>query len=517
MDLDSSVRVVKRYRVDSYGDVFVEIVESVDGMLRYVVREPPLEGIANKILSKAIEKIMSDTKLLTSFTQSLDIEEATRIAKQVVERVAKRVAGFRKRVDSSVIDSVVYYVVRDFVGYGPLDPLMRDPFIEDITCDGVAIPVHVFHSEFEWLETNIVFPDSESLERVVRKLAYRCGKEPTVAQPIVEGTLRPEGYRVHIVLDVVSRRGHTFTIRKFRATPFTVAELIARRTLDPGVAAILWMAAENKQGIVIFGPTGSGKTTLLNAVAMLLPSEMKIVTAEDTPEIVLPFHDNWVALVTRLAQDSYVQSVTLQAQVESAMRQRPDVLILGEIRSREAYSYFQAVSTGHGGITTIHAESIESLIRRLVSPPMNVPKSLVATNRLYVHILRMVIGGNVVRKVMAVYEVVDYDPMRDVMTIRTLARWDRERDRWLFAPENSSLFKAIAELLAVSYRDVLEDFRRRAYVLLWAAKRGLDVVSLHALVRRYRRDPEGVYREVVKEIGSEYEIEVMDREEIKTL
>jgi len=129
----------------------------------------------------------------------------------------------------------------------------------------------------------------------------------------------------------------------------------------------------------------------------------------------------------------------------------------------------------------------------------------------------MVIGGNVVRKVMAVYEVVDYDPMRDVMTIRTLARWDRERDRWLFALENSSLFKAIAELLAVSYRDVLEDFRRRAYVLLWAAKRGLDVVSLHALVRRYRRDPEGVYREVVKEIGSEYEIEVMDREEIKTL
>ncbi|MEM4505985.1 MAG: type II/IV secretion system ATPase subunit, partial [Ignisphaera sp.] len=358
-----------------YGDnVIVSIVELSDGKLLYIVKEPLLDDVGKKFRERVYRFITNDVEIIKKISSFTSFDEGYDFVKDLVQKLCKKFIG---KCSDSVISSIVYYVLRDFIGYGEVDPLIRDPNIEDVTCDGHDRPIYVFHNKYEWLETNKVL-SREELEKVIRRLTYRAGKEASVAQPIVEGILNPEGYRIHVVLDVVSMSGHSFTIRKFRETPYTILELINNGTLSPGVAALLWIAAENKQGMIFYGPTGSGKTTLMNAVAMLLPPELKIVTAEDTPEIRLPFHDNWVSMVTRLSSDAYVQSVTLQAQVESAMRQRPDILILGEIRSREAYSFFQAVSTGHGGLTTIHAENVESLVRRLVAPPMSVPKALVA-------------------------------------------------------------------------------------------------------------------------------------------
>ncbi len=511
------IEVVEEYRVSLEGLVIVRIVSSLEGKYRYVVVEPSLSENASKLLREVVYEIESDVGLLRDFSEYLSLEDAFPVALDVVRRVGKKYIK-EGLVGEDDIRGVAYYIVRDFVGYGQLDPLLRDPSIEDITCDGVAVPIHVFHRDYEWIETNIVFSSVEALEKVVRKLAYRAGLEATIAKPIVEGVIKPEGYRVHIVLDTVSRRGHSFTVRKFRATPITIVELINRRTLDPGVAALLWLAVENKQGMIIYGPTGSGKTTLLNAIAMLLPPEMKIVTAEDTPEIMLPFHDNWVSMITRLSTDPYVQDVTLQAQVESAMRQRPDVLALGEIRSREAYSFFQAVSTGHGGLTTIHAESIDALIRRLVAPPMNVPKSLVSTTRLFIQILRIIAPKEgVIRRVSYIHETDSYDPRRDMIKIRTLVRWERAKEEWKIYIANSSTIRAIAELLVLDYDDVIHDLYRRATVLWWAAKRNLDLSSLHVLIREYRRDPDKVYKTAREEMGGPYPIKVLEREETREL
>ncbi|NPA97689.1 MAG: type II/IV secretion system ATPase subunit [Crenarchaeota archaeon] len=456
-----------------------------------------------------MNRIMGDVKLLSHFSKLTGVDEGIEEAIELLKPMAKK--KLKKGVISEdELYAVAYYISRDLVGYGKIDPLLRDPHIEDITCDGVAIPIYVFHNEYEWLETNIVFTSVEELERVIRKLAHRAGVEPTFAQPIVEGVIRPEGYRLHVVLDVVSRRGHSFTIRRFREVPFTMVELIQRRMLDPALAAFLWLVAENRQGIVIYGPTGAGKTTLLNAIAMLLPPEVKIVTAEDTPEISLPFHDNWVAMTTRLSTDPYVQSVSLQAQVESALRQRPDVLILGEIRSREAYSFFQAVSTGHGGLTTVHAESVEALIRRLSSPPMSVPKSLIATARLFVGVLRLALPSGVTRRVVYVHEVEGYDPRRDSIKIKLEARWFRNEDLWKMDLKTSTSIEAIASLNALNYNDVVEDLIKRSTILWWAAMKGLDIVALHTLVRRYRRNPDEVYKKVLSEVEKPYEAIQLD-------
>lgn len=399
------------------------------------------------------------------------------------------------------IEAIAYRIARDFVGYGRIDPLIRDRFVEDISCNGVREPVYVFHSDYEWLETNIIFNDPGELERVVSKLALRCGQEISIAKPVVEGVIKPEGYRVNIVLDVVSRRGHSFTIRKFRAEPFTIVELVRKKTLNPLVAAYLWMAIDYKQGVVIYGPTGSGKTTLMNALALLLPPEYKIVSAEDTPEVMLPFHDNWMAMVTRLSSDPNVQSVTLQAQVEAALRQRPDVLILGEIRSREAYSFFQAVATGHGGLTTVHAEDTETLINRLAAPPMNVPKSVIAAVKCFVFIARLSTPQGFVRKVIRVDEGVGYDPERDRVLLKTIIKWDRREDDWYMTSRDSALLKAVTELSGLGYEEVFEDLVKRATVVNWAAQKGFDIVMFHTIVRRYSRDPDGVFKQAVKEAG----------------
>ncbi|MEM1643882.1 MAG: type II/IV secretion system ATPase subunit [Desulfurococcaceae archaeon] len=512
-----STRVVSSYSLSQY--VTITIVEGIDGKMRYIVYEPVLNDLSKRILAESINRVYSDTKLLKSFSHASkanDFSYALSLARLVTENVAKsRLSAFKKMlkapmhsglITESELSKVAYYIARDLAGYGPIDPLLRDPRIEDVTCNGVGIPIYVFHNEYEWLETNIAMPNEESMERVIRKLSYRTGREPSVAQPIVEGVLNPEGYRVHIVLDTVSRRGHSFTIRKFREKPFTIIELINRGTIDPCVSALLWLAVDNKLGVIFYGPTGSGKTTLMNAISMLLPSEIKIVSVEDTPEVNLPFHDNWVPMTTRLSYDSAVQSVTLQVQVESALRQRPDVLILGEIRSREAYAFFQAVSTGHGGLTTIHSESVESLIERLIAPPMSVPKSLLPIAKLLVNVVRLATPKGVLRKVMYVHELEGYSPATDSLTTKILVKWYREVDEWRINVRNNSLFKAIAELNAVSYGDVVNELVRRATVLAYAAKKEFDIASLHVLIRRYRREPEKVFEEAVEYLKKPYEV-----------
>lgn len=496
------VRIVDRYNIVA-PYCYVTIVESVDGRLHYIVTEPTLSPQEVELLKKFKDFIMRNLRYASVFTQIKTTSEGLDDAYKVVESVAK---DLRVKLSEDTLRKFSYYISRDFFGYGILDPVIRDPNIEDITCNGIEVPVHVFHRLYEWLTTNIVFNDPTELDSVVRKLAFRASQEPSYARPIVEGVIKPEGYRVNIVLDVVAKRGHSFTIRKFRAEPFTIVDLIRLRTLDPVVGAYLWLAVDSKQSLIVYGPTGSGKTTLLNAVAMLLPPELKIVSAEDTHEITLPLHDNWVYMVTRLSRDEAVDSITLQTQVEAALRQRPDIIILGEIRSREAYSFFQAISTGHGGLSTIHAEDIESLIRRLISPPMNVPKLMIALVRAFVHIERLVMAGRVVRKVVEIHESLGYDPRIDEIKIQEIFRWNKPEDKWVFFKDReSSLIKAVAEYRRSTYAEVFEDLKMRATVLNWAAKKRFDLYRLHRVVREFRRDPESVYRQAVMEVG-EYEI-----------
>lgn len=362
---------------------------------------------------------------------------------------------------------ITYYVEREILGYGFLDPLFRDPNIEDISCNGPAKPVYVWHRRYESVPTNLSFPSDEELNRYILKLAHMAGRHISIAYPILDAIL-PGGHRVAATFQKeVSTRGSTFSIRKFREDPITIIDMIDLGTISSDLAAYLWLLMDYKMTTLILGTTGAGKTSTLNALACLLRPTYKIVTVEDTPELRLP-QDNWVQLVSR---SSYLSTggpgeIDLFQLVKVALRYRPDVLIVGEVRGEEAYVLFQAIATGHSGMTTLHAENIDAAVKRLMSPPMNIPQSYVPLINVVLVIKRVTKVDEhgrprPARRITSVWEVEDYGRYLEV------SRWDPVRDRFELSLGSSVLIKRVSEASGRPVGDLMEDLAFRKLILEW--------------------------------------------------
>jgi len=455
------------------------------GRLLYRVIEPPL--------TQQEEKVVAEVKRLLLESQRPALEELRRRGAEEVlrERVEGIVRRFKLPVPEDAMDKIFYYVRRDMLGYGRLDALIRDPRVEDISCDGVGVPVFVWHSRYESLPTNVVFGSAEELESMIVRLAHRAGKHISVANPIVEGSL-PEGYRLHATLGEVSRRGSTFTIRKFREVPFSVVDLLRVGTLSLELAAYLWLLIESRKSVMIVGATASGKTTTLNALATFIPPEAKVVTIEEVPELNLP-HENWVPLVARPSADPWARNVTLFDLLKSALRMRPDFIIVGEVRGEEAFTLFQAIATGHAGMCTMHAENADYAVKRLIAEPMNVPPFLVPLMNVVLTIKRMSVGGRVVRRVVEAREMLwgENGPVGHVVFRYNPALDAAER------VAESRLLPAIAEERFTPLSELEGELERRAAVLRFLLERGVtDYGRVSRVVRDYMARPLAVYTAV---------------------
>ncbi len=390
---------------------------------------------------------------------------------------------------------ILYYVEKEIVGFGPIDPLMRDPHIEDISCDGVRKPVFVWHRRYEYVPTNIVFESEEELDAFVIRLAHKAGKHISVAFPILDAIL-PGGHRLAATYKrEVSTGGSTFTIRKFKEEPITIADMIAWNTLSAEVAAYLWMAVEHKMTGLVLGVTGAGKTTTLNALATLLRPTVKVVTIEDTPELKLPL-ENWVQLVSRPSYGvgpEKMGEVTLYDLVKVALRYRPDVIIVGEVRGEEAYVLFQAMATGHGGMTTMHAEHIDAAVKRLTSPPMNIPPSYIPLVNFALVIKRVIIRGRPQRRITNIWEIRDYNEYVEI------ARWDPATDTHEIELSKSKILRDYAKDRGWSFDDVLNEFRKRLVVLKYMVVEGKRRYSEVAkIIHKYYAKPNEIVREAIE-------------------
>ena len=394
---------------------------------------------------------------------------------------------------------ILYHAEKDLVGFGPIDALMRDPNIEDISCDGVNKPVYVWHRKYESIETNLKFSSDEELDNLVVKLVHMAGKHVSSAFPIVDASL-PGKHRLAVCYRrEVTPFGTAFTIRKFREDPYSIIDLINLGTLSEEMAAYFWICLENRASVMVLGGTAAGKTTALNALACLIKPGSKIITIEETAELNLP-HENWVSLIARQSYGlgaSGIGEVTLFDLVKTSMRHRPDILIVGEVRGSEAYVLFQALATGHGGMCTMHAEDLRSAVKRLTQKPMDIAPAYIPLMNIVLTVRRVHIAKKKERR--AYRRVVFVDEIADYEDYRTVFKWRPARDDFVSAFSNSVMLPSIAERLGISQKELLKEIERRKKVLHWMRQRGIrsykDVANI---IAEYYSRPKEFYERIVK-------------------
>ncbi len=458
---------------------------------RYEIIEPTFKKEEEKQLKDLKSFLMEEVDVNLK-----DIETREKAGNYLREKTKETIKKHRMKVAPEAIDKLVYYVIRDFVGYGKIDPLMKDHLIEDISADGVNIPIYVWHRIYESIPTNIVFKEETELDSFIIRMAYLSRKNISIASPMLDASL-PDGSRIQLTYgNEVTRRGSTFTIRRFRVDPLTISDLIAFKTISPEMAAYLWYIIENRASVLVAGGVASGKTTMLNCLSMFIKPEMKIVSVEDTQELNLP-HENWIPSVVRLGfgrEDKRSGTITLFDLLKAAVRQRPDYIIVGEVRGEEAYTLFQAMATGHLGMCTLHAESVEAAINRLESEPMNIPKTLIAMTNVIMVMGRTEIGGRPARRVNTATEVLGLNPEKTSIRTEEIFNWNLRFDKFESSGKSALLEKQVNKL-GISEEEVKRELNRRQAVLEWMARVGIrrytDVANI---IREYYASPERVFQ-----------------------
>ena len=482
------------------GPVYSQVYGNFGETTKYYTIEPELDdgerGIFADVKDKLLERSVSEPAP-TEDTEYEDriqdlLEEITVLEGEREGRLAELVQRLELgplEVSEETYQKIQYRLVRDIVGLGPLEPIMRDPANEDIHVIGPN-QVDVDHGEFGLLETTVEFDNAEQFDNWLRNMGERIGDPVSDAHPIVDSTL-PDGSRINIIYsDDVSLKGSSLTIRQGDDVPLSVFQITDWGTLSPELCAYLWMALENERTVFVVGETASGKTTTLNSIMSFIPRDSKIYTAEDTAEV-LPPHNTWQQLLTREGQgsDSEVDMFDL---VAAALRSRPDYIIVGEVRGEEGRMAFQAAQTGHPVMLTFHASDIVSMIQRFTGDPINVPETFMSNADIALFQNRVKRGDEVLRRVTSVQEIEGYSKEMGGVVTREAFYWDPVEDELVFQGRNNSYImeEKIATLLGYDdTRQIYDDIEFRAEIVRRAIQE--NIVGYHdvnELIEDFQRD-----------------------------
>ncbi|WP_368407930.1 ATPase, T2SS/T4P/T4SS family [Halorussus salinus] len=395
-------------------------------------------------------------------------------------------------------EKLLYYLRRDFVGYERIDGIKHDINVEDISCDGYNAPVFVYHTDYEQVITNVYHGKGE-LDDFVVKMAQRSGKGISKRQPQVDATL-PDGSRAQLTLGrEVSDHGTNYTIRQFKDVPFTPVDLVNWNTFSLEEMAFMWLAIENHKSLIFAGGTASGKTTSLNAVSLFIPSNTKIVSIEDTREVELP-QRNWIASVTRPSfSDDDKGDVDEFDLLEAALRQRPDYIVMGEIRGEEGRTLFQVMSTGHTTYTTFHADTVGEVLKRFTTEPINVSKTLFTALDLVSIQTQTRVQGSKVRRNKSLTEINEYSAENDEINVQDIFQWRAEDDEYMRLSGSNTMDEIMFD--RGWDRDRLEkEILKRRVILAYLIKNGLnEYTQVAATVQAFINDPDTILTLVANE------------------
>jgi flagellar protein FlaI len=393
-------------------------------------------------------------------------------------------------------DVIFYHIFRNFLGYGRIDILMHDEGIEDISCDGPDTPIFIHHRKYEAIETNIFFNSAEELDSFLMRLCQISGKQISIFSPIVDGKL-PDGSRLQATLARTVTSGSTFTIRKFKETPLTPIDLIDTNSMSTEMAAYFWMAIEDGASILFCGGTASGKTTALNALMLFIPASHKIISIEDTREVSIP-HRNWIAGTTRRGfsasdENKTGKDIDMFDLIRAALRQRPRVIIVGEVRGKEAYSLFQAMATGHTAYATVHASTIHTLIQRLENPPIELPRALLTSLDVIVFQNAIDIGGKMVRRMTSVTEIIKLDTDTNQLIFMAPYTWGSKTDDRFESSGSSKILARIKQQCDWNDEQLKQELDNRILILEWMHRQNVrGYKKFGRIVAEYKKFPEKI-------------------------
>ena len=483
------------------GAVYCHVYGDLGQKTKYYTIEPTLSEDETVTLQKVKRRLLS----MSGHKESPDddagyddlieelLEETTYVTDgdmSFYERV-KQLWNFGKvKVDQNTYDSIRYRLNRDIVGFGPLEPIMRDDQNEDIHVIG-AHETHVDHATFGMLPTTVDFGTSQEFDNWLKNMGERMGDPISDSNPIVDSTM-PDGSRINIIYsEDVSLKGPSLTIRQQDEIPLSINQITNWGTLSPLMAAYLWICLENEQTVFVVGETASGKTTTLNASFSFIPRDSKIYTAEDTAEVIPP-HDTWQQLLTREGMGNEENEVDMFDLVASALRSRPDYIIVGEVRGAEGRMAFQAAQTGHPVMLTFHASDIVTMIQRFTSEPINVPETFMGIADVALFQNRVKQGDDVLRRVTSVQEIEGYSKEMGGVVTRQVFEWDPVEDEHTFKGMNNSyvLEEQIAPLLGYAdTRQIYETLDHRAEVVERMIQEGiLGYHEVNDAIASFQRD-----------------------------
>ncbi|AOW79987.1 type II secretion system protein E [Halodesulfurarchaeum formicicum] len=472
---------VDRYWVNAPFAFVVIAHNAAENAYRYLVVEPTLSEFEHELL----EQVFTDSRESLIFRAEYDPKDAEAV---ITEHLLELLGQYGVEVDTTTIYRLFYYLYRSFEGFDKLDPLMKDPHIEDISCDGYDLPLFVYHDTYTDIQTNRSFGEAELDDFVVR-LAQNSGQHISIGDPITNATLA-DGSRGELALGrEVTPRGSAFTIRKYAEEPFTPATLIEYDTFSLDQMAYLWLAIESNKSLIFAGGTASGKTTSMNAVSMFVPPNAKVVTIEDTRELTL-HHDNWLSSVTRESLGEG-EDISMYDLLRSSLRHRPEYIVVGEVRGREAMTLFQAMNTGHTTFSTMHADSVQTVINRLENEPINVPRAMIQSlDVLSVQTLTYV-GEQRVRRTNTIAEIEGIDQRTGDLDYSMAFEYDPETDS--FNQFDSVVLEEIRQDRGWSRSELLREFRDRKRVLQYLLEQDVrDYRRFTAVINDYYADRDTV-------------------------
>ncbi|MGC8646282.1 MAG: type II/IV secretion system ATPase subunit [Thermoplasmata archaeon] len=465
----------------------------------YEIIEPPLNIAEQKLFDTIKSRIIDDINYQ-------EFENENQRKRYLIDLMDTVIGDLGETIANETRTKYIYYLNRDFVGYGPLQVPMMDPEVEDISCDGVNIPIYIYHRKYESIRSNLKFENDETLDKFVVWIVQKSGRHISIATPMVDATL-PDGSRLQATLGkYVTKRGSSFTIRRFKPNPFTPLDLIKFKTMSREMMAYLWLAVENGMSMIIAGGTASGKTTTLNATLLFIPPTAKIVSIEDTRELNLP-QENWIPGLTREGYGEYnpvtgkkAGEIDMFDLLTAALRQRPQYIIVGEVRGPEAYTVFQAMATGKTCYTTFHADDVKSLVHRLENAPINLPRALITSLDIVLLQGQVKVGPKMTRRVKALTEIVALDPETNELVTNNAYVWNPGDDTFNYSG-HSYVYEKISTIRNWSPRRMEIEVRRRELVLEYMEKVSVtNYKDVAKIVSEYYKDSDTMIEKIQNEL-----------------